>query len=401
MSGISGGSVGLATWAARQGAFDIAAQARPADPGAPPPRDREAVKRLADPESRSRDGWIRRQLGVDGVAPTIAWMLLVETPWSLLRYPLGTDRAAVLEEGWERFWWPKVAPAPGETDERAPRLFDLRRRAPELPLLVLNGTSVESGCRLNSSVLRLAGHDRAAAGRGCLSPENPTQESSAYLGTTVDLVDFLCEGDDVWLSTAALLSARWPYISPSGRIAQCGASTSDATPRTYAVDGGYHEGSGAATALDVWDAVAPSVLEYNAAHPTGPYVVPFAVQIDNGYDEPAGPSPVPAQNQFVVPLLTYPLASGRASERTRQQFGLVFERPFEVAAGPLRYCGARYAHFDLHPHPGPEATVGWSLSTPSFVDMVEQLSSKQGLSAADLVASWFMAPRLSAGAACG
>ena len=416
MTGISGGSVGLATYAARQGAYDAAVGAGLVTP--PNNLPRPDVELSPDSGVNSGSGWIRQQLGVDGVAPTIAWMLFAETPWSLLRFPLGKDRAAVLEQTWEQFWWPRMPANPGQPGpDQPPRFFDLRQRAKTLPLMVFNGTSVESGCRLNASVLELGGHARTESTQRCLAPQSSSIRPDGFLGTTIDLVDFLCANDDLPLSTAALLSARWPYISPSGRIEQCARGSPDpggpatprtpppplppAVPRTYAVDGGYHEGSGAATAMDLWSAIAPLVYAHNAANAAGPYIVPFAIQIDNGYDEAAGPSPAPVQNQFLVPLLTFGVAGGTASERTRQQLELVFDKPFPVGADRLACYSTRYAHFDLHAHPGPEATVGWSLSNVSFDDMVQQFGSPQGQLPTNTVRSWFERPRTSlAGTAC-
>jgi len=118
-------------------------------------------------------------------------------------------------------------------------------------------------------------------------------------------------------------------------------------------------------------------------------------KIDNGYDEPAGPTPAPMQNQFVVPIVTFGVAGGAASERTRQQLGLVFDKPFPLGPGRQTYCGLRYAHFDLRAHPGPEATVGWSLSSISFDDMFQQFRSSAGQLPLRTVQSWFEPPAVS------
>src|SRR5207302_2189912 len=53
--------------------------------------------------------WIGRVLGGDYVAPSVAWQLFVELPRSFVLFDHAQDRAAVLEQAWERAW----GPAPG------------------------------------------------------------------------------------------------------------------------------------------------------------------------------------------------------------------------------------------------------------------------------------------------
>jgi hypothetical protein len=367
MSGISGGSVGLSTYSARLAAYDT---------GAAPLPDQDN-----DNLGSNTRGWIRRQLGISTLAPTVSWLLFEETPWSWLRYPLETDRAVVLENTWERHWWGFLEP---------PKLFDLQRRAPRVPLLVLNSTSAESGCRLNVSVLRLSSQTDVSTQR-CLAEPLSRVTSSAALGATVDVGELLCRDEDLWLSTAALLSARWPYISPSGRVLECATDDQaiagpDVEIRTYGVDGGYHEGSGAATALDLWQAIEPLVLEHNQSQ-TATQIVPLAIQIDNGYSEPAGPGVTPSQPQLLVPPMAFWAANAAASERTRQALRLVFEKPFPLSGAA--FC-RRYVHFNLQPHPGPEATVGWTLSDVSFDDMVSQIGAEPAMSNIATVRGWLV-----------
>ena len=113
-----------------------------------------------------------RPIGRDAVAAPLGWLLLVEAPWSLFRFPLDRDRAAILEETWDRSWWP---PMPDDVAIRgAVRavLLELRQRAPTLPLLILNGASVESGCRFNTSVLAASGRKRNEPSQRCLAPRD-------------------------------------------------------------------------------------------------------------------------------------------------------------------------------------------------------------------------------------
>src|SRR5262249_15396520 len=119
MSGISGGSLGLASYAAY------------------------LTEKAA---GASDNSWVSNRLNGDSLSATGAWWFFVEVP-RVFRQCTSEDRAAILEQGWEREW--DDARGGGLTQG----LFGLWRRHREAPLLMLNGTSVEDGCRLNTSVL--------------------------------------------------------------------------------------------------------------------------------------------------------------------------------------------------------------------------------------------------------
>ena len=142
---------------------------------------------------------------------------------------------------------------------------------------------------------------------------------------------------------------------------------------------GYHEGSGAATAFDLWLALAPLVEQHNSRPDAPAYIVPFMIQIDNGYGEPAGPGAVPAPPQLFVPALAYGGSWGANQERARQAAQSEFLRTFEIevdqSGGTKRYCGPRYVHFAVRAHPGPAAPLGWTLSDISFDDLVDQFNT--------------------------
>ncbi len=135
-----------------------------------------------------------------------------------------------------------------------------------LPLLLLNGTSVATGARIIASDListRAApGGDGHPPGRFSIYPaafdvfemlSKPCPEAelqgdsceAAHDGAN-DAPD-VRNGADIRLSTAALLSARFPIISPAGILrAEDGGGTGDRI-----VDGGYFENAGLTTAMDV------------------------------------------------------------------------------------------------------------------------------------------------------
>jgi hypothetical protein len=341
--------------------------------------------------------WVCARLSGDSLAPAIAWLLYVENPWSFLRFDLTRDRARVLEESWERAW--PAAPGLGANLLTLSAAPDTAQ--PHVPVLVFNGTSVESGCRVNTSVLKANGRDRGEPATRCLSATNPaapdtgaptpgipSAQEQAVLGATVDLVDFLCVEDALPLSKVALLSARFPLFSPSGHVSQCAPSaTTTYPPETYIVDGGYLENSGAATATEIWAGLEPYVAAHNQ-DPALPAIIPFFIQIDNGYDQPSAPGGVPSQPQLIVPLTTvYGTTLNGQQAMAHQAAEIIFSQPFIVDGAAV--CG-RYAHFTLRAHPGPEAPLGWTLAYESFADLVDQfINTPAGKAPSQQVEGWF------------
>lgn len=351
-SGVSGGSVGLATYASRL--TTVAAQ------GASP--DRAAALGTAD------NDWVQQQLSADLLAPSLAWMLFAEFPWSFVRGGLHEDRARVLERAWERAW--------GQPESQ-PRFFEQYTRShagaagsPEVPLLLLNATSVESGCRFVGTVLELNGRSTDEAPDRCRAPG--TLNPKGVVGGSNDLADFLCTDQDMPLSTVAFLSARFPFVSPTGDLTQC---AKDLTYRTYLVDGGYLEGSATATIGALWATLAPLVARHNQRADAPAYIMPVLIRIDNGYSEPAPPNTAPRPGQALAPALTYGRIIDGVEALSRQEAQLRFGDGLvlpESAGECVVSAQPRFAPFPLRAHPGPEAKLGWTLSDVAFTDLRDQ-----------------------------
>ena len=367
-SGISGGSLGLATYAAHL-----------ANPGPGP-------------------DWPAHRLGGDYLAPTVGWGLFVDLPFALLRRDGGTDRAEVLERGWERSW----IDAKGQPSTLAAGLIQRWRRRP-FPLLLLNGTKVQDGCRFETSVLdesiKLAqqSQNNETLVEDCLSLRlferssnyyvRPADRSGWALASSEDLVDYLCPRQDVRLSTAALMSARFPYVLSSGRLPKCDGSTA-----VNLVDGGYFDTSAASPVVELWDRLRPLVDAQNAR--AGTCVVPVFLQIDNHYaGEPsAGGRTRPWESSVPVQALG---GSRNAREaNARQAAALAFgNESFGSVQSVVAPAGAidRVAHIYPRAHPGSKAPLGWTLSKSSMDDLRRQLQTDaNGLEIAK-VRDWFSA----------
>jgi hypothetical protein len=214
-SGVSGGAVGLYAYA------------------------RELLERgsLESAEESGGDDWIDKRLGGDFASPAVGWALFHDLPnrllglhpnpgaacgWKVPGTPscLTQDRAAVLEQTFDAKW-----DEPDSPDARLRGAYDLRfdrdnsksTKAGLVPLLVMNATLTGGQTRAVLSAAELGSWPDA-------DRDNPNRgDDRLPLAGNVEVRDALCESQDMRLSTAAFLAARFPYVTPSGRIGgSCG-----------------------------------------------------------------------------------------------------------------------------------------------------------------------------------
>jgi hypothetical protein len=211
ISAVSGGSLGAATFVAlvrdaRAGTLDVSRAGGDVGP---------------------LQGYAAQVLGRDFLSPVLATMLIPDAAACLLHGEWAEDRAAVLEKTFELGWRQAV----GTDAFRAPMTALWEEAAiHSLPTLFMNSTEAASGRRVvNSHVV--------------LDPE---------LSSAVSLPD-LVPPRSLRLSTAVLLSARFPAISPIGRLGETAADGP-----LHVVDGGYVDNSGTVTAAEVVEALAAS-----------------------------------------------------------------------------------------------------------------------------------------------
>ncbi|MBO0808663.1 MAG: hypothetical protein J2P32_10230, partial [Actinobacteria bacterium] len=186
-------------------------------------------------------------------------------------------------------------------------------RRPALPWrLMFNSTAVGTGCRAVIADRRIAPAPAPAA------PAASSPSCGLSSGAPLpDGYDFFAEypclaGLDT--ATAALLSARFPYVTPSGVVNGCGRLAG--TQLEQYVDGGYADSSGLATLAGLAPQLMPAIRQYNAdsvasARPGRPVtlVLPVAVYLGNSpQPEPATGTAARSPSQPLIPL-----ASGAAS----------------------------------------------------------------------------------------
>ena len=312
------------------------------------------------------------------------------------------DRARLIETGWKASYLAGGAPWGTRS-----YLTD-RDLSPATGALVLNSTSVKNTCRAWVSQLSLPEVARTSDGVTS-DPEDTCDKVPGPGARTIDLFSAYgpyaaeirqpnrqhCLGD-LSAATAALLTARFPYVTPGAVVGPCPdrgtvtKATDPYWPSTQLVDGGYIEDSGLATITDLAPDWLALVRQHNlaAADPASglPLVVPFVVYLSNGDPDTVHPAlnQGPA-SELALPVTTLVKAGGALSkpnallERAQQAVGIGSfcapepGTPGAVASAALeRACAALDAGFprrvivvDRLPRPDISAPLGWALSHSS------------------------------------
>ena len=373
-AGASGGSVGL-TVARFSGSAG--------DPGSRVAVD--AVKKMARSEtlSRAADGTFVRDVlyGATGLpVPRIG----EQDGWDW------RDRARLIEEGWvqsgawggQRFLSasPHLSPSTGQ--------------------LILNSTSVKDNCRVWVSQIQLGGPPTDPS--PSFDPEKNCDKNPAAATRTIDLFraygPYTDDGRDptclglISSATAALLTARFPYVTPSGVVGPCpdgkvsaGQQTVPYWPETQLVDGGYIENSGLATITDLSDQWLGLVRENNRRALTGnspkpALVVPIIVFLTNGDRNVTQPAlDASPTSELAVPPTTF-VRGGSALDSNeallgRAQGAVALEgfcsRTLDhpACAALQRRFPSRVVVVDRVTQPEIGAPLGWVLSGASISSM--------------------------------
>jgi len=352
LNGASGGSLGISSYA---GNVDVAHAAGPSEPP-----------------------WYRTAWGTTDLAsvPT-TWGLLVDLPRNLVGWD-GPDRARRFEQAWERQdatlgadFFGSQASQPG---------------AVSTPVLMHAGTQVESGCRMNVATVRLTAVRPvgrpgdcallAHAAHGGATPPQTMGLPSAAL--TSDVLDYVCAGASLRRSSAALMSARFPYVSPSGQLERClPGELGEREPSglaTAVVDGGYAENTGGQAILDLWSRLEPAVAAYNAKGPAR--IVPIFVDVDNHYAKAARVAPAARTPELLVPPLTAGRPDGLDDLGVEQSAQARFSGEPPGLERPLCPTGQaprpRYVHLAPPLSPGIPAPLAWTLSDMAMDDLDRQ-----------------------------
>ncbi len=278
ISGVSGGALGAATIRAALADSEIAGTGRHAPPCRFAPRTWfRAPAAFANQPGLVESSWrycLQALTSGDYLSPSMVGLAfrdnLAPSRWLVGGPSLIADRAVLLEEAFERHYDSVVfggnsvfgtgsSCSPGSTTGLCRRFgyaAALEASTAWVPLLLLNGTSVQTGRRVVASDLSSTWAPPGGGPPRALYPEaydlfeamstaHPQGQSCADSAACASAA--AVDGPDLLLSTAALASARFPVISPAGSF----RPRRDGTHGDRVVDGGYFENAGLTTARDV------------------------------------------------------------------------------------------------------------------------------------------------------
>jgi hypothetical protein len=291
------------------------------------------------------------------------------------------DRAALMEQSWER------------GADRLDGVFSPAIAGPA-GALIINSTDAVSGCRVSITQMppsadpleseATAANDSAPlTAAACGSYEG----SAASIGFEVATSGSACPAQLRW-STVAMLSARFPIVTPAGRLPVDGSACAAANEMQL-IDGGYAEPSGLNALSDFTPSVAREISRLNATatgRPEAPFTVPLLLYVRNstGID-----SAIPVEDLSSETLV--PIAGLKAKDLQNSPEAWIQRISADLAngcAGAVASCStsadAMYAVTGgstvvIAPgtYPSVEPPLGWTLSTFSRQNLTQALQEQR------------------------
>ena len=313
------------------------------------------------------------------------------------------DRGALIEDAWD-------AAAP----EQAPRTWQglqfigetpgkVQTKQPITGPLILNSMSVGNACRVWVSEIKLMleAPETAASSDGRLDCDHagtPGLRSvdliSRYgaFGSAEDPAD----GKNRCLyglraSTAAMLAARFPYVTPSGHVGECARAGGGVAPLDQLVDGGYLENTGLGTINDLSDIWLPRVRRWNTEElqkPQPKLIVPLVAYLDNATGTDKNAPKRELTNEFLLPPLAKLHAGSNATaDEASLQRASDLVAPDQVCPAGSTFCTAAVSTIEgriyaIYPASRPQisAPLGWVLSGVSREAIAAALNQQEATS---------------------
>jgi hypothetical protein len=345
ISGVSGGSVGAATYTALKRALG------------PDRPDLLAAK-------------VREVLKQDFLSPVVAGLLFPDLAQRFIPVSIrATDRQRFLELSWEKAIGESIHSEENPFSQAFAALY-AGDGGSALPSLLLNATVVDSGRRAIVSNLDI----------------------SAFTDT-VDLLAPELNTRDIRLSAAAGASARFTYVSPAGTLFWSERTSEGGTEKhtMRVVDGGYFENSGAATAMDLLTALQ---VDHDSLFPililirNNPKAPPVCRRAEtNTATDLSGDTAFGLAGNLlkevsapIRALLNARTARGRLAEvdaarQVEAAGGAVIELPLSTVLKAAEDDQAKLARLKKQ---AVEPPLGWSLSEDVRVEMDDVLDNRRG-----------------------
>lgn len=300
--------------------------------------------------------------------------------WNITDIPEArwVDRAGLMELDWEKrsatslsqdFWNPP-------TDNREDKLS---------ADLILNSTDAITGCRVLVSHIDATEPQRSAdevatTTRGCSNSSAPLPFSidfyRQFVQSPTQVLD-RCNGT-LTAATASMLSARFPYVTPSGVVGPCQSS-----PQAQLIDGGYAEVTGLGSIIDL----GPELLEAAAQKSqveNGDPVIPIVIYLDNDRGGDLLPAPPNAISELMIPITgnsnaaTSQVSAASLLQRAAHLVG--FQSQNDDAAKVSETASALLPGSVIvvsqRSEPSVAAPLGWILSSASTKQMDKSLEQE-------------------------
>lgn len=275
------------------------------------------------------------------------------------------DRAAVMEDSWRRSLAPRI-----DLGQPVLPVSELWQ-----PLLLLNGTDLQTGCRVVIAPIAPANPPDLPRHCADVGDRGADMPGAYFAPEFLDTAQCRSGSGNLSVATAALLAARFPYVTPTGSMYACSTEPAGQKPKVVRIqvgDGGYLENTGLQAVLQTWRAIAPLVAQHNreVLDPTkepsvlpGTLIMPVIVAIGNGYRSVAVVPAPDRQNELLAPLANKDIAKEAISpSRLQAEARAEFARP--VPGTDLALPALSVRVIDLAPASRPEVTapLGWTLS---------------------------------------
>ena len=247
LSGASGGSVGNGTFLALL-------------------KNRDSLQKAGQTFTQGATEFLRS----DFLTYTVARMLGPDFVRPVFPLPYIDDRAAALEHAIDK----------GETsflqqkfETPVSSLIPFANGNDNLPIICINATRMQDGRPSVISTIKL--------------------DYDAF-GKRIDILGTLKAGKDIKLSTAVVLGARFPYVSPAGRI-----------DSSYYVDGGYFDNSGAGVVNEMLISLNQYIKDSLLRKPYLSKLKFYVIHAQNGWSGGSNITKVnPIVNDLASPVLT-------------------------------------------------------------------------------------------------
>jgi hypothetical protein len=357
---------------------------------------RNYVKQL--PAVLDESPWVDANAGRETLSPTIAWGLFHDFPATLLwlgtnpqncngdswSCRLNLDRAAVQENAMAQRAWDAV-PDPADALSRIWRASTPKTpsdSALPAPLTIFNSSVNGSLGRMLISPVDLT--PLSLFDDRCRPAQRPTDGGVVGAIDASDMLDkrpnTTIPARDFDVTTAALLSGRFPVVDPLARVGNAGTirrvdtpnknpgcldSAVSTLPAQFVRDGGYVENTGLLTIVEALPAINRGIAAWQAAHKneSPPPVKVWVLSIDDDSAQlDAEPKPEPHR-------------PGMLSIKTRAGDVTLTEMARDALA--LGTDGVRcYSRVSPRPRPGAHASSGWELSVIARErDLVESVGT--------------------------